>query len=210
MNLSEMRAIVRRDLHDEDDTNYRWTNDELDRHIAHAVSQFSQALPEEDTADIATTAGNREVDISQLSNRVMIEAVEYLIGSYPPTYRRFALWQDTLTILSDIVPDGSDARIYYGKLHTLDASSSTIPTQHEDLVALGATAYALLEWANYAINRVNVGGADTARAYQKQGSELLARFRKELKRLGRTNKVRVRQLYTPATSPVSKSIVTGP
>ena len=210
MNLSEMRTVVRRDLHDEDASNYRWTDDELDRHIAHAVSQFSQALPEEDTADIATTAGNREVDISQLSNRVMIEAVEYLIGSYPPTYRRFALWQDTLTILSDIVPDGSDARIYHGKLHTLDASSSTITTQHEDLVALGAAAYALLEWANYAINRVNVGGADTAKTYQKQGSELLARFRKELRRLGRTNKVRVRQLYTPATTPVSKSIVTGP
>lgn len=210
MNLSEMRTIVRRDLHDEDATNYRWTDDELDRHIAHAVSQFSQALPVEDTADIATTASSRDVDISQLSNRVMIEAVEYPIGSYPPTYRRFALWQDTLTILSDIVPDGSDARIYYGKLHTLDASSSTITTQHEDLVALGAAAYALLEWANYAINRVNVGGADTAKTYQKQGSELLARFRKELRRLGRTNKVRVRQLYTPATTPVSKSIVTGP
>lgn len=210
MNLSEMRAVLRRDLHDEDANNYRWTDDELDRHIAHAVSQFSQALPLEDTADIATTADSRDVDISQLADRVMIEAVEYPIGSYPATYRRFALWQDTLTILSDIVPDGSDARIYYGKLHTLDASSSTIPTQHEDLVALGAAAYALLEWANYAINRVNVGGADTAVTYQKQGSELLARFRKELKRLGRSNEVRVRQLYAPATTPVSKSTVTGP
>jgi len=210
MNLSEMRAIVRRDLHDEDATNYRWTNDELDRHIAHAASQFSQALPAEDTADIATTAGSREVDVSQLSSRVMIEAAEYPIGSYPPTYQRFALWQDTLTILSDIVPDGSDARIYYGKLHTLDASSSTIPTQHEELIALGAAAYALLEWANYAINRVNVGGADADGAYQEQGSQLLDRFRKELRRLGRTNRVRVRQLYTPATTPVSKSIVTGP
>jgi len=31
MNLMDMRAIVRRDLHDEDANNYRWTNDELDR-----------------------------------------------------------------------------------------------------------------------------------------------------------------------------------
>jgi len=210
MNISEMRTIIRRDLHDEDAANYRWTNDELDRHIGHALDQFSHALPLEDAADIATTGGSRDVDISSLSTRVMIEAVEYPLGSYPPMYQRFALWQDTLTILSDIVPDGSDARIYYGKLHTLDASSSTIPTQHEDLVALGAAAYALLEWANYAINRINVGGADTASAYYRQGSEMLARFRKELKRLGRTNKVRVRQLYAPATTPVSKSIVSGP
>ncbi len=34
MNLTEMRTIVRRDLHDEDAANYCWTNDELDRHIA--------------------------------------------------------------------------------------------------------------------------------------------------------------------------------
>jgi len=33
MNLSDMRTIVRRDLKDEDAGNYRWTNDELDRHI---------------------------------------------------------------------------------------------------------------------------------------------------------------------------------
>ena len=31
MNLSEMRTLVRRDLHDEDSNNYRWSNDELDR-----------------------------------------------------------------------------------------------------------------------------------------------------------------------------------
>ena len=36
MNLSDMRAIVRRDLHDENSGSYRWTNDEIDRHIAHA------------------------------------------------------------------------------------------------------------------------------------------------------------------------------
>ena len=45
MNLTEMRAIVRRDLHDEDDANYLWSNNELDRHISHAVQEFSQALP---------------------------------------------------------------------------------------------------------------------------------------------------------------------
>ena len=45
MNLGDMRTIVRRDLHDEDAANYRWTDDELDRHIAHAVKDFSEYLP---------------------------------------------------------------------------------------------------------------------------------------------------------------------
>lgn len=120
MNLSDMRTIIRRDLHDEDSNNYRWTDDELDRHIAHAVKEFSQALPLEDTTLIATTAGSRELDISDLTDRVMVEAVEYKVGNFPPTYQRFSLWKDTLTILSDEVPDGSDAKVYYGKLHTLD------------------------------------------------------------------------------------------
>ena len=210
MNLPTMRANVRRDLHDEDSEDYRWTDDELDRHIARALAQFSHALPVEDTADIETTDGSREIDISQLSDRVMVQAVEYPTGSYPRCYQRFALWADKLTILSDGVPEGSDARIYYGKLHTLDTSTSTIPSRYEDLVALGAAAYALLEWAGYAINRVNVGGTQVAREYREQGSERLARFRQELRRLGRQNRVRVRQLYAPARTPVSKAAVSGP
>ena len=44
MDLSTMRTMVRRDLKDED-TPYRWSNDELDRHIAHAVKDFSEAPP---------------------------------------------------------------------------------------------------------------------------------------------------------------------
>ncbi len=43
MNLTQMRAIVRRDLHDEDAANYRWTNDEIDRHIARAVNAADSA-----------------------------------------------------------------------------------------------------------------------------------------------------------------------
>ena len=210
MNLPTMRANVRRDLHDEDEDNYRWSDDELDRHIARSLAEFSQSLPLEQTADLATTNGSREVDISGLSDRVMVEAVEYPTGCYPPAYQRFAMWGDTLTILSDSVPDGSDARIYYGKLHTLDSDSSTIPGQYEDLVALGAAGYALSEWANFAVNRVNVGGGDTAGEYRIQGEQRLARFYRELKRLGRHNRVRSRQLYTPARQPVSHSTVTGP
>ena len=71
MNLAEMRTIVRRDLHDEDDTNYRWTNDELDRHIAHAVKDFSKAIPYEQKATKATTSGSRDLDISTLTDRII-------------------------------------------------------------------------------------------------------------------------------------------
>ncbi len=210
MDLSEMRAIVRRDLHDEDVENYRWSDDELDRHITHAVQDFSEAIPYEQKVTKATTSGSREIDISTITDRVMVQAVEYPVGRFPPVYQRFALWADTVTLLGTEVPDGSDACIYYGKLHTLDASSSTVPAKHEGLIAVGACGYAAVEWAVYAINRANVGGTGTPGELRKWGWEKLGHFRKELRRLGRTNRVRVRSLYQPYYPAVSKSTDYGP
>jgi len=210
MNLTEMRTIVRRDLHDEDAANYRWTDDELDRHIAHAVKDFSEYLPHEQRATKATTSGSRELDISTITDRIMVEAVEYPVDQFPKRYQPFALWGDTLTILGDEVPDGSNVYIYYGKLHTLDATSSTISTQHEDLIATGAGGYAAVEWAVYAINRVNVGGGITPKEFLAWGNEKLRYFKQELRRLGRRNRVRVRSLYRPYYPIVSKSTDYGP
>ena len=210
MNLSEMRTIVRRDLHDEDSQNYRWTNDELDRHIAHAVKDFSEAVPYEQKTTEATTSGSRDIDISTITDRVMVEAVEYPVGRFPKRYQRFAIWADTITLLGDEVPDGSNAYIYYGKLHSLDSGSSTIPTRYEDLLAAGACGYAAVEWAVYAINRVNVSGTLTPNELLNWGQEKLSYFRQELKRLGRRNRVRIRSLYKPYYPPVSESTDYGP
>ena len=209
MNLTEMRAIVRRDLHDEDAETYRWTDDELDRHITHAVKDFSEAIPCEQKAVKATTSGSREIDISTVTDRIMVEAVEYPVDEFPRRYQRFTLWADTLTLLGNEVPDGSNAYIYYGKLHTL-GESSTIPTVHEDLIAAGACGYAAVEGAVYAINRVNVGGTPTSADFLAWGKEKLNYFKAELKRLGRRNRVRIRSLYRPYYPPVSKSTDYGP
>jgi len=205
MNLTEMGTIVRCDLHDEDAANYRWTNDELDRHIAHALKEFSEALPYEQKATKATVADSREIDISALTDRIMVQAVEYPIDQFTKRYQRFSLWADIVTLLGDEVPDGSNAYIYYGKLHTLDAASSTIPTKHEELVATGACGYAAVEWAVYAVNRVNVGGTMTPGEFLSWGKERLRLFKDELKRLGRRNRVRVRSLYKSYYPIVSKT-----
>jgi len=198
MNLTEMRTIVRRDLHDEDANNYRWTDDELDY------------LPCEQKATKASTSGSRELDISNLSDRVMVAAVEYPVDNFPKRYQRFSLWGDKLTLLGDEIPDGSNAYIYYGKLHTLDATSSTIPAQHEDLIAIGACGYAAIEWAVYAVNRVNVGGGITPREFLAWGNEKLGYFKQELRRLGRRNRIRIRSLYKPYYPIISKTTDYGP
>ena len=210
MNLTDMRAIVRRDLHDEDVNNYRWTDDELNRHIAHAVKEFSEHIPYEQKATKATTSGSRELDIATITGRIMVEAVEYPVAKFPRRYQPFSLWGDALTLLGDEIPDGSDAYIYYGKLHTLDASGSTIPTQLEDLIADGACGFAAVEWAVYAVNRVNVGGTVTPKEFLDWGNQKLRYFRQELRRLGRRNRVRVSSLYQPYYPIVSKSTDYGP
>jgi hypothetical protein len=210
MNLSDMRAIVRRDLKDEDAGNYRWTDNELDRHINHAVKELSESIPYEQKVTKATTASSRDIDISSLSDRIMVQAVEYPVDEFPQQFQRFILWGENITLLGEEVSDGSNAYIYYGKLHKLDAEGSTIPSYLEDLIAAGACGYAAVEWAVYAINRVNVGGTLSPREFQTWGSERLKFFKSELKRLGRKNRVRVRSMYKPYYPVVSKSTDYGP
>lgn len=196
MNLAAMIALVRQDLHDEDHQNYRWTDTVLTRHIGQAVKEFSRALPRQTGAALATTNGSREVSLASLNGLVMVEAVEYPVGRYPPCYSRFTLWGNTLTLLGENIPDGSNCKIYYGELHSLGASS-TIPAAYENLIAAGACGYAAMEWAVYAINRVNAGGTGTAGELASWGKEKLGLFRADLKRLGRRAKVRINSLYTP-------------
>ena len=202
MNLSEMRALVRRDLHDEDAANYRWSDDELDRHIQRAVRELSLAAPLEQKALLTTTAGSRDLSLASLTGRVTVDAVEFPVDQYPLVYAGFSLWGDTLTLLIDSAPAAAESvRAYYGGLHILDESSSTLPASLEDVVATGAAGYAALEWASFATNRVNVGGSETWRDYLVWGEQRLAAFAAALARYGRRSAVRVGRLYTPALSP---------
>ncbi len=211
MNLSEMRDRLRKDLHDEDPQNQRWTDAELDRHIQRAVREFGLSVPLEAKTTLSTTADSRDLSIAGLTDLVAIEAAEYPVGNYPPTYVPFSVWLSTLTRLIDSSPGAvEDVDVYYTKLHTLDATTSTLLARFEDVVTTGAAAYAALEWASFATNRVNVGGQDVWRDYLTWGQQRLAEFQRALARHGRRNTVRVRRLYRPATTPVDQSTVEGP
>lgn len=201
MDLSEMRGLVRRDLRDEEASEYRWSDAELDRHVQHAVRELSLSLPLQATATVATVEGSREVSLEPLDGLIRVEAAEYPAGRYPPSYVRFRVWGETLTLHVDSAPGGGeDVRLYYHTLHTIDAAASTVPAHLAELVAMGASAYAALEWASFATNRVNVGGPEAWRHFLTWGKERLGLFHASLGRLGATNAVRSRQLYSPATA----------
>lgn len=194
MNLSEMITLVRRDLKDEV-TPYQWSDEELTRHINHAVKELSERVPLPAKATLPTVSGSREVDISSLTDRVMVQAVEYPVDESPAKYQRFSIWGNSLTIISGDEPNGSNCYVYYGKLHTIDANGSTIPSKYEDLVATGTCGYAAISWAALSINKVNIGGTMTPKEYRTWGNERLRMFKDGLRRLGRRQRIRTQQLF---------------
>jgi len=194
MNLTDMIAIARKDLHDEDAANYRWTDAGLTRNISRAVAEISESMPLPAKATLPTTAGSREVDISGLTGRIMVAAVEFPVGATPPEYQQFSIWGDTLIITTGSQPDGNNCCIYYGVPHNIDVQGSSLPEKYINLAVSGACGYAAVELALYTVNRVNAGGIKASTDLLEWGNQKLKIFRQDLKRLGRKNRIRVSNL----------------
>jgi hypothetical protein len=210
MNLNEMIALVRLDLHDTDSAGYRWTDAALARHISRALAELSESIPAPVKATMPTVPGSRELDISSLSPRIMVTALEYPAGSTPPDHQQFSIWGDTLTIVTGLCPDGRNCHIFYGTGHSIDASGSTLPERLMDTVAGGACGFAASELALYLINRVNTGGTGASGELTGFGNDKLKIFRQELKRLGRRNRIRVNDLSATGSAPASTATDYGP
>jgi len=162
MNLTEMRARARQVLEDEDAASYRWSDDEVDGAIERAVREFSLRYPVQQQSDVPTTEDSNEIDISSLEKLVKVYSVEFPIGQRPPRYQEFAVWQSTIHIEDS--GNGDDARIRWGRLHTLDAESSTIPEQLDELILLGVTGYlATIAGGHDAVGLLDWGRARLAR-----------------------------------------------
>ena len=196
--LATIRAAVRKDLHDEDATAYRWTDAVLERHIQRAVLEYSQVNPLEQKATLSTTAGSRDLSIASLTPRVRVVAVEWPTGEYPAAYVPFTLWGDTLTLDVLGTPAGvENIYVYWHKVHAINGSV-TFPSTHDDVIAGGAAGYAALEWSSFASNRVNTGGEDVWGRYMEFANVRLQQFREQLGRLPEANRLRSGRLYTPA------------
>jgi hypothetical protein len=194
MNLTDMRTLVRRDLKDEDNFNYRWQDNEIDRAIARAVAELSRYVPREMKSTIATVASSREIDISTLTDRVGVDRVEFPVGETPRSFQRFSVYSDIITFIGDVEGDGEDCYIYWGKVHTMGATS-TIPSYLEDVLALGAAAYAVLVQTQYRTDTAGFGGERADTDYQSWGTAMLKEFKAQLKRFGRGRKLKISQFY---------------
>ena len=195
MTLTDMRTLVRRDLKDEDNSNYRWQDNEIDRAIGRAVAELSRYVPREMKATIATTAGSREIALTTLTDRVSVDRVEFPVAETPRSFQRFTVYSETITLIGDVEGNGANCYIYWGKVHTLDGSTSTIPSYLEDVLALGAAAYAVLSHTQYRTDTAGFGGERADTDYQSWGTVMLKEFKAQLKRFGRGRKLKISQFY---------------
>ncbi len=187
MLLSGMRAMVRRDLKDEDAANYRWSDNEIDRAIEKAVLDYSLYCPRGQRTVIPTVAGSNELDISTLAERIDVVRVEHPLTDVPYPSRRFSVWGDVLFFLDGYVGDGGDCRVYWLKRHSLSNSMSSVPAPHEHIIALGASAYALDAQAQYAANLANTGGDGVASGYFAWSVNKFRQFFDALNRMATCN-----------------------
>jgi len=194
MNLTEMRARVREDLQDTNSEDYRWTDDEVDGAIDRAVMEYSLHTPIEQQTDIATTDGDTELDISSLTDLLKIESVEFPMGQTPKYYQRREWYAGHLYM--DDEGNGDDARVRWLKKHTLDAQSTTIPTEHEEIIVLGATGCLAMSASAYTVDRASIAGRHATINYKAWGKERLDRYDKKLRAVSRSSKVISRELYT--------------
>ncbi len=209
--LNEALTQLRRSLGDTDVVNAQWSSEDLEQHLQHALEALSLVLPRQIKSTLTTTAGSRDIDISSLQHRIGIEAVEYPTGIYPPAYVAYSTWGDTLTLLTDAAPAGSESvAIYWRALHTIDPSGATLPSWAERLIVEGAAGYAALEWASHATNRINVGGDQTWEHYLEWGKQRLTAFHEALAAQQRRGGVRVHALFSPANAKPSQTTDWGP
>ncbi len=193
MNLIEMRARVREDLQDTDAQNYRWTDDEVDGAIDRVVLEYSLHAPIEQQGDIATTDGDTELDISSLSGLLGVKSVEFPIGQTPKYYQRTEYWAGHLYMQDK--GNGNDARVRWLKSHTLDAAATTIPTEHDEIIVLGATGYLAMSASAYTVDRASIAGRHATINYKAWGKERLDRYDKKLKAISRSSRIISKEFY---------------
>jgi hypothetical protein len=196
-NLAAIRDLVRKDLHDTDDSAYRWDDAQLDRHIGHALDDLSLHAPRQLSATMTTTAGSRDLSLSEFEGLIEVERVEFPAGFYPPCTVGFQRWGDTLSLQVERLPAGEDARLVYTGRHTLDATSSTVPAELESTLAMGAAAFAVLERAAFTPEQLNTGGDTVPGQLFAWAKAREVAFRQLLLAHGRSRRVRQAALSRP-------------
>jgi hypothetical protein len=152
-----------------------WSEDDLSRHLDHALANLADAAGVEASGDL-TADGSAIYDLSECDDIRALLAVEWPVDQQPPRHIRFHVWAGQVRLLDAIPPDGDTVRLHYRKAFAVDEEGSDVPAELEELAVLGARGYALLQQAARTVATVNVDGW-VSRRYELHGERTAARFR---------------------------------
>ncbi|MBW2559387.1 MAG: hypothetical protein JRE40_00885 [Deltaproteobacteria bacterium] len=106
----------------QDSSNAIWTAAEIGAELDRCLVDMARYVPYQVRETLTTTADSRDLDISDITDLVSIEKVEYKTGEYPPLYRMWEKFGDTLTLLVADAPAADESvYLYCRKAHHLDA-----------------------------------------------------------------------------------------
>jgi len=176
--LAQFLTAIRTDL--DDAGSATWSDTELTRGVRRALFDFSRIKPAEVIGTITLAADGREISLATLTGLVDVQRVwtDYTASDpdHPPEWVKFELWDDktTLFINEDTEPQSGDVvRIFYTKWQTIkdldSETATTVPTEDEELIILGACGYAAQIKARKAIAQINP--ADTTPAQWAEWSK---------------------------------------
>lgn len=200
-NSTTLRDLLRLDLADAAGTSATWSDADLDRHISHALDEYSLAWPYRRTATLTATNGSRDIGLStQLTKPIAITAVEWPIDRYPRELVDFSYDNPDGTLRLNVptapATGNLSVRVYYDALHIISASQLTARQSHWALILLGAAGYAAQQWASEGTNKVNLD-ARAVGHYLEQARRNLSHFHAELQVPGKSTGIKRTTLYTP-------------
>jgi len=200
-NLATIRDRVEADLMDS--TNATWSTAELDAHIRRALIRYSQVNPQCTAAALSSSDGVREYSLATLTGLKWINDVWYPYDDsdpeYPPNRPQWSILDSKLRLEVDDEPSGAATekiRVIYSTFHEIEdldsASSTTLDAEGEQIVVIGAAAYAAEQLAQARMASVNASEHAPLR-WMQWAADRLQRFEDALE----TIRARANQIHDP-------------
>ena len=152
MNLAEYRAALRLDLNDPAGAAQRFSDADLNRAVARAVSDLTLVAPRvTETTVNAGASRTQSLPSGTFPGLLDVEGVEYPIDEFPQRWVPFRVSPDLASVYL-VTPDVPAAgvnnlRIRWQSAHAVLEASTTVPAAWDGKVALGAFAYACLAYS---------------------------------------------------------------
>jgi len=207
-NLAAIRDLVEADLMDS--ANAYWATGEIDAAIRRALYTYNRLAPRQTDAVIDTAADTREYSLAALTGIMQIVKIWHPWNPTDPAYPPETIDWGIIGSMGTVRLEGANApagdgtdklRVFYHLGYTIEdldsATATTLNSEGEWLIVLGATAYAAIQLAQSAIGTVNATNMAPT-DYRKWADRKLTDFHMALHQLRRRSGLHQDARTTPA------------